>query len=1092
MVLLPVSGVEIDFPYEPYGAQIRYMSHVIDSLRHGKNALLESPTGTGKTLCLLCAALAWRHTYIAALQARSIPAASAPTSLLEKAGVRPSDNTNDGSSALDVLIRPHANAHLAAPRIIFSSRTHSQLAQAVNELKKTIYKPSMSILASRDQLCIHDISDSMSGSRLNSMCRRLTQKRQCRYHLPIASSRPYENRSEQIIADMQAAGAMDIEELQDFGKTQGACPWFLSRAAAQADGCEILFLPYNYLLDKGIRSTLEIDWTNDIVIIDEAHNLESICADSMSFDLTASLRSHCDTELSNILERGIRPGGLVIPALQQLEKTEKGLDSLIGSENRELYEIRALRTMLQTVDTFIHNQRLDRGQNSDIAFGVYPGNRLRQLLQENQGPTADTYELFLELLDRAMGRDAEINDSSRRNDAQRQSAPSTTAMKAVQTAIRVLFESTIGGTEECFRTVIQESKSNPNAGRTISYWCFKPAIAMKTLRTLNLRCLLLTSGTLSPMDSFAAELGLDFPVRLENPHVVTKAQIWAGILRNGPDVNGMRGARLTSAYHARGEQTSIELGRTLIRIASVVPDGLLVFFPSYGSLYYCTEVWQKYGPFPNRAKPSIWEHLLQKKPIVAEERDSSKFAAAILAHRTNVDNRLGSILLAVCRGKVSEGIDFSDEYGRAVVITGLPYPSAMDPKVVLKREFADEEAKKSDEQPIRVNGKRSTLKVPNGSEWYTTQAIRAVNQAVGRAIRHRFDYGAILLCDERFQSKNLQQKVSKWIRSSLSVCPTFGAGESSLQGFYAQAVTSQFAKEGEQKRLEAQKRLQKQATQRLTSEAEKESVRTAQKLLKDMNPPPTTDQEFLDELMAFSARFKGDKPLNKRNEQPPTQKVSSMAKVLDFGSQEVRGGMLDSGSLRLSVTKNAANDAVNGSKRSAKFLAAQPEAIDSDEDDGIQAKRARTQEPSKTQRQTQTHPKKRITEVRRAPSVTNGMSCKPKLSDRIRTLFSSRENQRQFLKLFREVLTHHSRIGEGVGPLQTLDQLTQNRHKAKQAVENVVMFTQQHGSSTAAKSTFLRELRAKIPGTLLTVYDGVVRRVEIDSHVNHDRQEGAA
>lgn len=1089
MVLLPVNGVEIDFPYEPYGAQIRYMSNVIDSLRHGKNALLESPTGTGKTLCLLCAALAWRHTYIAALQARSIPAASAPSSLLEKAGVRPADNTN-GSSALDVLIRPQSSAHLAAPRIIFSSRTHSQLAQAVSELKKTIYKPSMSILASRDQLCIHDISDSLSGSRLNSMCRRLTQKRECRYHLPIASSRPYENRSEQIIADMQAAGAMDIEELQDFGKNQGACPWFLSRAAAQADGCEILFLPYNYLLDKGIRSTLEIDWSNDIVIIDEAHNLESVCADSMSFDLTASLRSHCDTELSNILERGIRPGGLVIPALQQLEKTEKGLDSLIGSENRELYEIRALRTMLQTVDTFVQSQRLERGQNGDIAFQVYPGSRLRQLLQENQGPTPDTYELFLELLDRAMGRDAEINDTSRGNDGQRQSTPSTSAMKAIQTAIRVLFESTIGGAEKFFRTVIQESKSNPNAGRTISYWCFKPAIAMKTLGTLNLRCLLLTSGTLSPMDSFAAELGLDFPVRLENPHVVTKAQIWAAVLRNGPDVNGMRGTRLTSAYHARGEQTSIELGRTLIRIASVVPDGLLVFFPSYGSLHYSTDVWQKYGPFADRAKPSIWEHLLQKKPIVAEERDSSKFAAAILAHRTNVDNRHGSILLAVCRGKVSEGIDFSDEYGRAVVITGLPYPSAMDPKVVLKREFADEEARHSAEQNIRVNGKPSTLKVLSGSDWYTIQAIRAVNQAVGRAIRHRFDYGAILLCDERFQSKNLQQKVSKWIRSRITLCSTFEAGESSLQGFYAQAVTSQFAKEGEQKRLEAQKRLQKQATQQLASEAEKESVRTAQKLLKDMNPPPTTDREFLDELMAFSDRFKGDKPLKKK-EQSSTQKASPAVKVLDFGSQEVRGGMLDSGSLRLSVTKNTQPDGVNGSKRNATFLAAQPEAIDSDEDCGTKAKRVRTQEPLNKQTLIQAHVTKRLTETRKAPILTNGSSRKPKLSDRIRTLFSGREDQRQFLKLFREVLTHHSRIKEGVGPLQNLDQLTQNRHKAKQAVENVVTFTREHGSSATAQSTFLYELRTKVPGTLLSVYDDAVSRVENDSHLNHDRQEGA-
>ena len=45
-------------------------------------------------------------------------------------------------------------------------------------------------------------------------------------------------------------------------------------------------------------------------------------------------------------------------------------------------------------------------------------------------------------------------------------------------------------------------------------------------------------------------------------------------------------------------------------------------------------------------------------------------------------DKKGACFLAVCRGKVAEGLDFADDNGRACIITGLPYPPLKDARYV--------------------------------------------------------------------------------------------------------------------------------------------------------------------------------------------------------------------------------------------------------------------------------------------------------------------------------------------------------------------------------------------------------------------------
>lgn len=1074
MVQLEINSVNVDFPYEPYPAQIQYMSHVIEALRTGNNALLESPTGTGKTLCLLCAALAWRATYVAALQAHTLHSTSPnpdTASLFANAGLQPQ---RGAAFALSAVIQPAANQQLACPRIIFSSRTHSQLSQAVSELKKTVYNPFLTILASRDLLCIHDISSSFSGSRLNAMCRNITapNRRQCRFHLPIASNRPHENRSVELMDKLQAQPPMDIEDLREFGVRESACPWFMSRTAARSDACEILFLPYNYLLDRSTRQSLDINWANDIIIIDEAHNLESICSDLFSFDLSATTRSACDVELSKLIEKGLQPGGLAIPALEKLAQSEKGMDSVIGSENRDLLQIRLMRSVMASLEDFIRNAPLDPGKHGDLLFKAFSGNHIRNLLKDVGGLTLETYELFLEMMDRTMGVQTDKkppggamgNKAAGGRTTESTTSNENTPLVLLQNAIRILFESVSVGDEDCFKTVIQQSSASESSNRVLSYWCFKPSIAMKSFQAINMRCILLTSGTLAPLNSFANELGISFPIRLENPHVITKPQVWAGVIRSGPELDGQRGGRLTSAYYARGDETSLELGRALIRFVSVVPDGVLVFYPSYAALYSCVDTWKRFGPGRDRQKPSVLEHLQRYKRVVVEDRENSKALATVLAHRANVDSGHGSILLAVCRGRVSEGIDFSDEHGRAVIITGLPYPSAVDPKIILKRQYADEQAKKQSETNGRTNV-TGRGKVMNGSEWYNTLAMRAVNQAIGRAIRHRFDYGAILLCEERFQSKALQENISKWLRDNIVDHRTFGTAESSLRKFFTDAVMSEFAEIGDKRRVEMKKRLEvAKAARSVQKNEDMRSVFQAQSAIERMQPRPTTESQFVDQMVSLSEAIQAEKQVRVlAQSETPDQVVS----VLDLSSAGAQGGLRDSGSIsRIERSEHGDMNAAPLITRSEMFLTkrAEREEIRGTQtlvNNGSVLKRIKTG--------------KEIERFRLNNSRTSGKR-QEKFSDRIKGFFG--KDSRRFSECFQQVLSAHEELRNE--PNETRREFSRDRENARgrgeAAIRKLVAFTRAKSeNSSESGEQLLIDLGTKIPSSLKNCYDNEIR-----------------
>lgn len=130
-----IGGIPVSFPFEPYNVQRRYMEKVIECLDRSANSVLESPTGTGKTLSLLCSTLGWvlekkRQVQTSMDEQLSKVAAFNKVHGIDT-GLLPQrkqlvDNfidslNNAGSSS--------SNTMLGVPKVIYASRTHSQISQ---------------------------------------------------------------------------------------------------------------------------------------------------------------------------------------------------------------------------------------------------------------------------------------------------------------------------------------------------------------------------------------------------------------------------------------------------------------------------------------------------------------------------------------------------------------------------------------------------------------------------------------------------------------------------------------------------------------------------------------------------------------------------------------------------------------------------------------------------------------------------------------------------------------------------------------------------------------------------------------------------
>lgn len=149
----------------------------------------------------------------------------------------------------------------------------------MKELGRSAYRGRVLsiVLGARQHLCVEDrVSSFTSQSQVNTACKALIKRDGCQYYQRALDDELRRQFFAQPIADM--------EDLVTRGRnTFGACPYYLSfRTQADAD---IIFMPYNYLIDPQFRANLDVPLQGAVLLFDEAHNLESVCEDASSGEL---------------------------------------------------------------------------------------------------------------------------------------------------------------------------------------------------------------------------------------------------------------------------------------------------------------------------------------------------------------------------------------------------------------------------------------------------------------------------------------------------------------------------------------------------------------------------------------------------------------------------------------------------------------------------------------------------------------------------------------------------------------------------------------------------------------------------------------
>lgn len=710
-----IDDLPVLFPYPKiYPEQYEYMCDIKKALDVGGNCILEMPSGTGKTVSLL---------------------------------------------SLTISYQMHYPEHR---KIVYCSRTMSEIDKALIELQNLMEFRSKVLgyvedfrglgLSSRKNLCLHpEISKERKGTVVDEKCRRITNG-QLKEKITSGEADPsmkaqlceyHENLYEIDPTNYIPAGVWCFEDLVQYCSTKKICPYFAVRRMISL--CDIIIYSYHYLLDPKISERVSKELSKDsIVIFDEAHNIDNVCIESLSIDLT-----------TDVLKKAGKGANSLLKAVNDMKqkdakKLQDEYEALVNGLREA--DITNKRDNNEPEEMFVENPIL----SEDLLKEAIPGNirraehfisfikrfieylktRMKVLYVISETPTSFLQHLKeLTFIDRKPLRFVSERLSILVRTLELTDIEDFNALKEV-----AMFASLVSTYENGFQLILEpfETDTSQVPNPILHFSCLDASIAIKPIFE-KFSSVIVTSGTISPLDMYPKMLSFETVIEKSYSMTLPRRSFLPMIITKGSDQ-----VAISSKFEIRNDPSVIRnYGSLVLEFSKISPDGLVVFFPSYLYMEGIISMWQTMG---------ILDEIWRYKLILVETPDAQETALALETYRTACSNGRGALLFSVARGKVSEGIDFDHHYGRTVLMIGIPYQYTESRILKARLEFL------RDNYLIREK------------DFLSFDAMRHAAQCLGRVLRGKEDYGVMVLADRRFQFKIDQ--LPKWIAQNVSKADT--------------------------------------------------------------------------------------------------------------------------------------------------------------------------------------------------------------------------------------------------------------------------------------------------------------------------------